>query len=195
MEKSIRSLVLEFFQQHPKQDFSPDMVVDWVTEQNPGDTGSLSRDTWRSIRQLQQEELLIKVKKGVYRYDPEKAEDVELCEFPPDVKEAIFKRDNYQCVFCGLGRKDGVKIYADHITPKDKGGDNSVDNGQTLCAKHNLIKKNHSQTEAGKMYFIKMYEKAVAINDLRMVNFCKCIFDCYDQHKINGHSERLNGHH
>ncbi len=103
------------------------------------------------------------------------------------------KRDNYKCVVCGRGRKEGVEIVADHIKPKDKGGTNDINNGQTLCTKHNLLKKNYSQTETGKRYFIKIYKKAVKNNDKKMIEFCKCVFDCYEQHEINGYIKRPNG--
>jgi len=96
-------------------------------------------------------------------------------------------------VVCGRGRKEGVEICADHIKPKDKGGDNSVDNGQTLCMEHNLIKKNYSQTEAGKRYFIKIYNQAVDNGDEKIVKFCKDIFDIFNKHGINGHIKRPNG--
>jgi 5-methylcytosine-specific restriction endonuclease McrA len=89
-----------------------------------------------------------------------------------------------------LGRKDGVEICADHIIPKDRGGTNTVQNGQTLCAKHNLIKKNYSQTEAGKRYFIKTYEEALKKGDIRIINFCKQIFNTYNRHGINTHISR-----
>jgi predicted restriction endonuclease len=102
------------------------------------------------------------------------------------MKEAIFKRDNYKCVFCGLGRNDGVKIFADSISPKAKERNSSISNGLTLCDKHYSIKKNRSHIEAGKIFFQEMYKKAVAINDLRMVNFCKCILDTYNQYEIDG---------
>jgi len=150
------------------------------------------RDTWRAIRRLYQEGKLIKVKKGVYRYDPAFAQDVSLLDFPPDVKEKIFQRDNYRCVVCGLGRKDGVEICADHIVPLDKGGTNAFENGQTLCTQHNLIKKNYSQTEAGKRYFIKIYEEAIKKGDKKMIKFCKDVFNAYNKYKINTHIPRPN---
>lgn len=193
MAKSISDLIMEYFRKHPNKDLQHDPVVDWVTEQFLKDNPEPPRDPWRAIRKLHQEGKLIKVSKGVYRYDPDRIKEVALFDFPPEVKEAIFKRDDYKCVVCGRGRKDGVEICADHIKPKDKGGDNSIDNGQTLCTQHNNIKKNYSQTEAGKRYFIKLYKHAVKIHDARMINFCKCIFDCYDVHEVNGHILRPNG--
>jgi len=73
-----------------------------------------------------------------------------------------------------------------------EGGTNTIDNGQTLCMEHNLMKKNYSQTEAGKRYFIKMYEQAVANNDEKMINFCKSVFESYNKHGINRHIPRPN---
>jgi hypothetical protein len=191
--KSIRQLILEYFQMYPNEDLRHGPIVDWVEEQYVKLTGAKPRDPWRTIRHLYQEGKLIKVGKGIYRYDPSYIHEVELFDFPPEVKEKIFKRDNYKCVVCGRGRKDGVEICADHIKPKDMGGSNTVDNGQTLCTEHNLLKKNYSQTEAGKRYFIKTYEKAVAIGDARMIKFCREVFDVYDKHGINGHIPRPNG--
>jgi hypothetical protein len=189
-KRSISDLIMEYFQQHPKEDLKHGPVVDWVTKEYLKDNPEPPRDPWRAIRKLHQEGKLIKVSKGVYGYDPDHIEKVELLDFPVEVKEAIFKRDDYKCVVCGRGREDGVEICADHIKPKDKGGDNSIENGQTLCMEHNLIKKNYSQTEAGKRYFIKLYERALSNGDDKMVKFCKCIFECYDMHGVNGHISR-----
>ena len=191
-EKSISELVLEYFRMHPNKDLEHGPVVDWVEKQYVKLTGRKPRDPWRAIRKLHQEGKLIKVNKGVYRYDPSRIQEVELFDFPPEVKEEIFRRDNYRCVVCGRGKEDGVEICADHKIPKDKGGSNMVDNGQTLCTEHNLLKKNYSQTEAGKRYFTKIYEDAIAIGDKRMIEFCKQVFDAYNKHNVNSHIPRPN---
>ncbi len=191
--RSISDLIIEYFQRHPKEDLQHGPVVDWVTEQYLKEHPEPPRDPWRGIRKLHQEGKLIKVRKGVYRYDPDRIKEVELFDFPPEVKAEILKRDNYRCVVCHRGIADGIELCADHTKSKDKGGDNSIDNGQTLCMEHNLMKKNYSQTEAGKRYFIKIYEQAIANGDERMLNFCKGVFDVYDEHGINGHIKRPNG--
>ena len=190
MKKTIKELVIEYFMKHPKKDIPHGPIVDWVTEQWLNEHDTPPRDPWRTIRKLHQEGKLIKVKNGVYKYDPDYISDAKLWEFPPEIKKAILKRDGYRCVVCGRGIKDGVELVVDHIKPKDKGGKNDIDNGQTLCMEHNLMKKNYSQTEAGKRYFIRMYEKAIANNDKRMIKFCECVFECYDMHEINSHIPR-----
>jgi len=187
---TITALIMQYFKEHPKQDLQHGPVVDWVEGQYLKLYGKKPRDTWRTIRKLHQQGILIKARKGVYRYDPDAIHRKELHEFPPDVKEKIFKRDGYKCVVCGRGREDGVELCADHIRPKDKGGTNTVDNGQTLCAEHNILKKNYSQTEAGKRYFIRLYEQAVSQGDRRMIEFCEQVFDVYNKHHINSHIAR-----
>lgn len=193
MPKTINDLVMDYFSKHPNKDLKHGPVVDWVTEQWLKEHKEPPRDPWRAIRMLHQKGILMKVKKGVYRYEPGNVHEKELFEFSPEVKEQIFKRDGYKCILCGLGREDGVEICADHKTSKDKGGTNTLENGQTLCMQHNLMKKNYSRTEAGKRYFIQMYEQAVKNNDEKIINFCRSIFDAYDEHKINGHIPRPNG--
>lgn len=191
-KKSISQLILEYFKAHPNEDLPHGPVVDWVEEQRVKSGGTKPRDTWRAIRDLSDKGKLIKVRKGVYRYDPSYVHEVELFDFPPKIKEQIFKRDNYKCVVCGRGRKDGVEICADHRRPRRLGGGNTLDNGQTLCTEHNLLKKKYSQTEAGKRFFAKIYESAIAAGDERMVRFCKEIFDIYDKEGINSHIPRPN---
>lgn len=193
MAKSISDLIMEYYKEHPNEDLQHGPVVDWVTKQYLKDNPEPPRDPWRATRKLSEEGKLIKVKKGVYRYDPKQIKEVALFDFSPDIKEKIFERDKNRCVVCGKGVKDGVEIHADHIRSKNKGGDNSIDNGQTLCTQHNNIKKNYSQTEAGKRYFIKIYEQAIKNRDEKMVKFCKDVFDAYDKHRINGHIPRPNG--
>lgn len=181
---------MEYFQKHPKKELPHGPVVDWVEEQYRKLYKRKPRDPWREIRRLYQKGFLIKVKKGVYKYDPDLIRNKELHEFPQDIKEAIFKRDGYKCIVCGRGREDGVEIHADHRIPLEKGGTNTIENGQTLCSEHNLLKKNYSQTEFGKRFLIRLYQEALEKNDERMIKFCEEIFDIYDKYNINSHIER-----
>ena len=190
VKTTIAELIKEYFKKHPKQDLEHGPVVDWVEEQYLKLYGRKPRDTWRGIRKLHQDGILIKVRKGIYRYNPEMAQRKELYEFTPEMKEKIFKRDGYKCVVCNRGSEDGVELCADHIRSKDKGGTNTINNGQTLCSEHNILKKNYSQTEAGKKYFIKLHEQAVRQGDKRMIEFCEQVFDAYNKHHVNTHITR-----
>jgi 5-methylcytosine-specific restriction endonuclease McrA len=192
MAKTVEQLIMEYFEAHLREEVMQGDIAIWVMQEYKKEHGRECLDPWRSVRRLYQEGILIKVRKGVYKYIPELAERKELPDFPPEVKEEIFTRDGYKCVVCNRGKKDGVEIHADHIRAIDSGGTNTADNGQTLCSEHNLLKKNYSQTEAGKRYFIKLYHQAIAKGDKKMIKFCKQIFDAYNKHKINRHIVRPN---
>jgi len=162
-----KDLIVEFFKKNPSRDIKHPEVVDWVVATYKKRTGNVFRDPDRAIRQLAQSGFLIKISKGVYKYDPEKAYKRELEDFTAVQKEAILKRDGYKCVICGRGKKDGVDLHVDHIKPKDFGGEATIENGQTLCSQHNFIKKNLKQTETGKKMFIRLYELAKSENKNR----------------------------
>ena len=80
-------------------------------------------------------------------------------------------------------------MHADHIKPKDLGGEATIDNGQTLCAQHNFRKKNYKQTETGKKMFTRLYELSKAIGDAETQKFCAQILEVFEQNNINGHIE------
>jgi 5-methylcytosine-specific restriction endonuclease McrA len=181
------SLIIEFFQNNPKKDIVHPEVVDWVTSEFLKRTGKVFRDPDRGIRKLHQNGYLVKVGKGIYRYDPSFAKKRELQDFTPALKQQIFERDNFRCVVCGRGTNEGVEIHADHIKPKDLGGKATLQNGQTLCGQHNFLKKNLKQTETGKKMFIRLYELAKATGDDNLVKFCSEILDVFEKNGMNGH--------
>lgn len=180
-------LIMEYFEKHPRKEIKHPEIVDWVVAEYKKRTGEVFRDPDRAIRMLSQEGKLIKIKKGVYKYDPDFVTNRELEDFTPEQKEVIFKRDDYNCVICGRGIKNGVEIHADHIKPKDLGGKAEIENGQTLCAQHNFQKKNYKQTETGKKMFIRLYELAKKQKDEKLKRFCADILTEYEKHGINCH--------
>lgn len=185
--ESQSDLIMEYFKKHPKQDIKHPEVVDWAVATYKKRTGKVFRDPDRAIRKLYQEGFLIKVKKGMYKYDPRLISKRELEDFTAAQKGAILKRDEYRCVVCGRGIKDGVELQVDHIKPKDLGGTNSIENGETLCAQHNFLKKNYKQTESGKRYFIRLYELAKKSNDKTLQDFCEQVLEIYEKNGMNGH--------
>ena len=67
---------------------------------------------------------------------------------PIGLRKEVFKRDNYTCQHCGAKKGDvksdgqKVRLEVDHKMPVSKGGDDSLDNLQTLCFDCNRNKSN-----------------------------------------------------
>ena len=181
------ALIMEYFMKHPNRAIKHPEVVDWATKEYQKRTGKVFRDTDRAIRKLAEQGKLIKIGKGVYKYDPDFITTPELEDFTPAQREQIFKRDDYRCVICGKGERDGVEIQADHIKPKNLGGEATIENGQTLCATHNFRKKNLKQTETGKKMFIRLYELSESTGDHETRDFCRDILEVFEKHNMNDH--------
>ena len=153
--------------------------------------GKRLEDSDRAIRRLHGDGFLEKVAKGQYMYNPDTAGQMDFDEFTQSEKNEILKRDGYKCVVCGLGRENGLDLHIDHIKPRSLGGQSSIENGQTLCAPHNFIKKNLSQTETGKKSFIRMLELVNASEGdpiaSHLQDFLVEVLAVYEKHGINGH--------
>jgi len=66
------------------------------------------------------------------------SDEIEPREPSDEVKEQAKARDGYTCLYCGETRKRLLQI--DHIAPSYYGGNNSLDNLQTLCRVCNQTK-------------------------------------------------------
>jgi len=66
----------------------------------------------------------------------------------PLTRYNIFKRDNYECVYCG--QSDKKQLTLDHVYPRSKGGPNTWSNLVTACKKCNGEKDNLTLEEYGK---------------------------------------------
>ena len=184
---SQQALILEYYKAHPKQSVPHKDVVDWSVTEYKKRTGEVLRDPDRAIRKLHQDGVLIKVDKGLYKYDSSLVMERRLSDFTEAQKKDILKRGGYRCAVCGARTADGVELQVDHIRPKDKGGKAVTSNGQVLCAIHNYRKKNYSQTESGKRMFVFLYSLADKLNDRTIKDFCKDVLNTYKKHDINGH--------
>ena len=66
----------------------------------------------------------------------------------PLTRENVYKRDNFECVYCG---QSNLKLLTlDHVIPQSKGGKNSWDNLVTACRKCNGEKSDLTLQEYGK---------------------------------------------
>ena len=60
----------------------------------------------------------------------------------------IYKRDNYECVYCGCDNRKTLTL--DHVIPQSKGGKDAWDNLVTACKRCNSEKSNLTVDEYGK---------------------------------------------
>ena len=64
-------------------------------------------------------------------------------------RENIYKRDGYECVYCGKNRRRDLTL--DHVLPKAKGGKDSWDNLVTACKSCN-----HEKSDMDLDEFVEM---------------------------------------
>lgn len=177
-----KTLIFEYFAANANRNIQHAEVVDWATAEWEKRTGSKLRDPDRMIRTLYQEGHLEKIDTGVYRFDPARVLKVDPRDFTSADKNAIFSRDGHKCVMCGRGKRDGMKLHADHVIPRDKGGTNELSNGQTLCSECNMLKKNYGQLEFGRKFFEKNLAAARRDGDIEMQDFLTAILRLFDEY-------------
>ncbi len=180
-------LIMEYFRRNPNRDIEHPEVVDWVVSEYKKRTGKVFRDPDRAIRKLHQNGFLIKVAKGIYRYEPSEVVERKPEDFTEEQKKIILERDGYKCVKCGRGKEEGMELHVDHIKPKDLDGKAVIENGQVLCSRCNFLKKNLKQTETGKKMFIRIYELAKKENNKELLDFARQILEVYEKNNINCH--------
>ena len=182
-----KEFIYSYYRKRPGQTIMHAEVVDWATAAYLEKYKEPIRDPDRMIRLLRQEGRLIKDGKGRYRYEPGLEDGRELTPFSAAQKQAIFERDGYRCVICGAGSNEGHELHADHVKPVDRGGESTIENGQTLCETHNNRKKNLGQTETGKLMFIRLLEAARSSGDHELAAFLVDVLRTYEAHGINSH--------
>ena len=90
-EESQSELIMEFFKKHPKRNIKHPEVVDWAVATYKKRTGKVFRDPDRAVRKLAQEGNLIKMAKGIYKYDPKASKKRVLKDFTEAQKKVIME--------------------------------------------------------------------------------------------------------
>ena len=180
-------IAFEYFLDRPNQDVQHDDVVPWIEGMCHKRLGTVCKDPDRAIRKLHDMGLLIKVSKGIYRFEPDSIASNVLDDFDESMRLKVKERDQFCCVVCGLGEKDGVEIQVDHITPRSKGGKAEIDNAQTLCGSHNYRKNKLSQLELGDRMFRRLKKNAQTsrtenIEAEKVIQFCDEVLVIYKKY-------------
>jgi 5-methylcytosine-specific restriction endonuclease McrA len=66
----------------------------------------------------------------------------------PLTRENVYRRDNYECVYCGCSNQRTLTL--DHVVPQSKGGKDAWDNLVTACRPCNHAKADLTLEEYGK---------------------------------------------
>lgn len=65
---------------------------------------------------------------------------------PGSIKYQVLARAHFRCELCGCKDSDKA-LEVDHITPKNLGGEDSINNYQALCYSCNAMKRDHDSTD------------------------------------------------
>jgi hypothetical protein len=65
----------------------------------------------------------------------------------PSLRWQVFQRDEWKCVACGRSSHHDIILHVDHIVPRSRGGQDTLDNFQTLCNVCNSGKSNKDTTD------------------------------------------------
>lgn len=82
----------------------------------------------------------------------------------PPTKRNIFKRDKYQCQYCG-DKYPKSQLSLDHVVPKSRGGSSNWDNLVCACRPCNAKKRNRTPKEANMELLVSPHE-----HDLRSMD-------------------------
>ena len=86
-----KDIVIEYFKNNQKRNITHPEIVDWVVIEYLKRTNKVFRDPDRQIRQLHQSGFLIKIAKGIYKYDPDFIVKKELEDFSEQQKQQILQ--------------------------------------------------------------------------------------------------------
>jgi hypothetical protein len=159
---SLEAIAKAFFEANPNREITQQEATAHIRSLRPD-----AQDPWRTVRKLYQDGWLIKVRKGVYQRIPGHAGRAVDEHFTPSVREEIYRHDHSRCVVCGNGPHNGHEIHADHIRPRQLGGQSTVENGQTLCSEHNLLKKTYGTYDFYAHLVSRHEQEARSANDTR----------------------------
>lgn len=184
---SQKDFIFEYYKKNPLRVIPHPEVVDYIVPEYRITTGKIMRDPDRMIRSLFSDGKLIKVDTGEYMYDPDHVRDPIPEGFTAAQRREIMERGDFKCALCGATRESGVALQIDHIRPRSKGGESTVENGQVLCGPHNYKKKTYDQTETGKQMFIDLRRLAKTEGDEPLVAFIEDVLSVYRKHDVNSH--------
>ena len=184
--KSQLEYVGDYFKSRPNEEIQTTKAKAYIEKKYLTETGKRFEDPDRAIRTLYQKGKIIKIRDGLYKYDPSySGKDKTFHDFPEKIKKQILKRDNYRCVFCKFGKKEKAELHVDHKVPRDRGGPSTLENGQTLCSRCNFLKKNMSMNSLGKKIFENLLKESMKNKNKEMTKIAKEFLALFKKYNLN----------
>ena len=94
----------------------------------------------------------------------------------------LFKRDHYQCQYCGV-QPGGDDLTIDHVLPRSRGGLSTWENCVLACVECNKRKANHMLGEVGmklkKLPIRPKWKPLYAISSMPIASWTKFISEAY----------------
>ena len=104
---------------------------------------------------------------------------------PGSIRYEVLKRAKYRCELCGISAEEKA-LEVDHITPKNHGGEDSINNYQALCYTCNAQKKDLDDTsfrEQEAVYHVREKECVFCKSENRKIvyenNLAIAFYDLY----------------
>ena len=80
----------------------------------------------------------------------------------PERRLALYLRDGFACIYCGVNADDGAALSLDHVLPRELGGSNKGENLVTACVSCNSAKRNLVNRE----WFAMLRDKGIDTTSL-----------------------------
>lgn len=137
--------------------------------------------TGRHLRTLRERGLIVSTDKGVFKFTGEYSNS-KSNPFSKKIIDEIIRKDKYTCQQCGLTKKAGALLTADHILPQDKGGQATLDNGMCLCTSCQNRKNKLGVYDYGKKVHQKSLKKCKKEGLSEEVKFHEEILEVFERY-------------
>ncbi|MEO0478173.1 MAG: HNH endonuclease [Planctomycetota bacterium] len=117
---------------------------------DPGDLQTHDFESWWALGPCSSDRVIVSTS-GPLR-PPEVVQLARFDKVPtfrtPFSRAGLFRRDDYQCQYCGA-KPEPSKLTVDHVVPRSRGGTTGWDNCAVACRRCNSAKGNHDLATVG----------------------------------------------
>jgi hypothetical protein len=139
MTVSQRDFTRDWFEKRPNQVFTSRQLREMLTADYESLTGKVFGDPEKMVRDLFKARFLERPSEGHYVYRTTGAKGKNKTGFTQKETMEILERDDFLCVICKRGAKDGVLLSVGFAKSLLRGGQLSIANGRTFCPRHKFI--------------------------------------------------------